>query len=189
MLLIAPSVDAFSKSTRSIVIVGPVIRGFEAKTNELIKMVKESKEPINITLNSPGGSVWHGLNFVKVMRSAKAQGIKIRCMVTGMAASMAFIIFNECSERYAFRTSLLLWHPVRTQYMGILTAKYARLIAYDLEQFDKIVMPDLKKSLRLPKGVFETHADNDLFMPAELLNGYNTKYLNIVTAYRGKYGF
>jgi ATP-dependent protease ClpP protease subunit len=34
-------------------------------------------------------------------------------MVSNMAASMAFVILNECDKRYAFPYSLLLWHPMR----------------------------------------------------------------------------
>ena len=178
-----------TKSDRVVVISGPISMGFQYTTQHLIALTKESKKPIKIIINSPGGSVYQGFNFLKVMRAAKADGIKLKCTVTGMAASMAFIIFDECTHRRAFATSMLLWHPVRTQYMGILRAQDAKLLAYRLEQLDKTFMPNLKKHLKLPGDLFETHSNNDIFMQASVLNNHNTKYLKIIRKFEGPYGF
>ena len=178
-----------TSDARVVVISGPIGMGFNWVTQHFIDLVKENKKPIKIIINSPGGSVFQGFNFLKVMRAAKADKIKLECVVTGMAASMAFIIFDECTHRRAFATSMLLWHPVRTQYMGIPRAQDAKRLAYRLNQLDQTFMPKLKKHLKLPGNLFEMHSDNDIFMQAEVLNKHDTKYLKIIRKFEGPYGF
>src|SRR6185312_16607233 len=48
---------------------------------------------LDFILNSDGGSVEMGAEFIKSIEFAKARGINVRCLNTGHVASMAFMIF------------------------------------------------------------------------------------------------
>lgn len=73
---------------------------------------------IDVLINSPGGSVYHGTTVVDLMTMARARGVTTRCYVGGMAASMAFIILAHCDERYVLPHSKLLFHPISMFLMG-----------------------------------------------------------------------
>jgi ATP-dependent protease ClpP protease subunit len=79
----------------------------------IIDLVADSREPIDIVINSPGGSVLAGLQFISALNLAQARGVKIRCVVPVLAASMGFQILAHCDERYALKYAMLLWHPVK----------------------------------------------------------------------------
>lgn len=123
--------------------VGPDVMQLVERVEELSSA---SKEPINILINSPGGSVFAGIQLVEAIHIAQNRGVTIRCAVSTMAASMAFIILAECDERYAFSNSLLLFHPASVGIMfGVLRAEQARAIAEDLEAINDD-MSDLMKA-------------------------------------------
>ena len=81
--------------------------------SDLYKMINTTTQDIHIVLNSPGGGIYVGLQFINAIEAAKSKGVKVKCYVSGIAASMAFQILTHCNERYALRYSLLLWHPPR----------------------------------------------------------------------------
>ena len=66
-----------------------------------------------LLINSPGGDVYPGLQFIDAMEAVKTRGVKITCVVSNMAASMAFQILSKCDSRYSLANSLLLWHPMK----------------------------------------------------------------------------
>jgi len=83
------------------------------------------KPYIDILIDSPGGSIFHGNMMVQAIKAAKSRGYTVRCMVTSKAASMAFVIFTYCSERYVFSTSRLLWHQPSSGVRGRVTPQKA----------------------------------------------------------------
>lgn len=68
--------------------------------------------PVYMVLNSPGGSVLDGARIIAAM-----EGRDIRCVVTDLAASMAFHIFQHCSQRYMTRNSFIMAHPASLSVM------------------------------------------------------------------------
>lgn len=108
----------------------------------------ESKDPITLIINSPGGEVTSGFGFINSMRNAIAAGVRIDCYVTDMAASMAFQIFTECSRRYSLDNSFLLFHRVRVMVMmAVVTAPRAEALATDLRHFDETVLSAVEAKL------------------------------------------
>lgn len=87
--------------------------GLANKVLKLAKPKAEKKPAIDIFINSPGGSLYHGDMLVQAIKSAQLRGYTIRCTVGSQAASMAFVIFIHCDERFAMPTSNILWHPAR----------------------------------------------------------------------------
>lgn len=67
---------------------------------------------VRFRLNSPGGSVEAGMNFVDAMRAAQRRGTKIECVVDGMAASMAAYILQACDVRLMTAQSQIMFHTV-----------------------------------------------------------------------------
>lgn len=102
---------------------------------------------VTLVISSPGGEVLSGVSFINLMQAAKAGGMTIDCYVLDMAASMAFQIFTQCSNRHALQGSFLLWHGVRTGFMGTLTARAARGIAAQMDQMDDLIRTQLTEVL------------------------------------------
>lgn len=113
-LMIAPVAQAKTltfNQARSVEIIGDVDASIIKKGEALIKLADQSKAPIDILINSFGGSVMAGQMFTQAMDSVRSRGIKLRCTVGMAAASMAFTIFTHCDERYALQNTRLLFHP------------------------------------------------------------------------------
>lgn len=87
---------------------------------------------ITIVIDSPGGSVFEGLQFIQQIRNAQANGTEVRCVGTGKVISMAYFIFTACDTRYAMPDSIMLFHPIRIFFLGVLTADKAEGIANDI---------------------------------------------------------
>jgi len=121
----------------------------------------KSGEPVDIVIDSPGGSVFTGFQFVNAMEEVKGQGTRIRCFVSGIAASMAFQILVHCDERYALSRSFLLWHGVRTSSRAPITSKSAASLHADLASIDTIIMAELKESLGLDDKTILFHFDQE----------------------------
>lgn len=70
--------------------------------------------PVLMVIDSPGGLVFAGLNFVEAMRAAQSRGVVITCYIPrgGMAASMGSYIFESCDRRVMHRQASILFHSV-----------------------------------------------------------------------------
>lgn len=137
---------------RAVAIEGPISGNNLADVSAaLAKFSKASTEPIDIVIDSPGGSVVTGFLFVNNMEAVKAKGITLRCFVNGVAASMAFQVLTHCDERYALSRSFLLWHRVRIYIGGFnsiaMTAPLAQSLATDLQAIDDVIMSEVKGAL------------------------------------------
>lgn len=151
------------------------------KANQLFELADKEKV-VNIIINSPGGAVYAGLQFINAMESAKSKGVKLKCYVPGMAASMAFQIYAHCDERYAFKYSLLLWHPVRAAGFMELTPQSSRYSAWALTELENILLPVLFKELDISEKEFLFHYINETMWTAESLKNIDSDFLTIVDA-------
>jgi ATP-dependent protease ClpP protease subunit len=137
---------------RSIIIQGEIAgQRILALGDRLEQLANESKEPIDIAINSPGGSVIVGFLFVNRMESVRSRGIKLRCYVQDIAASMAFQMLMHCDERNVLERSFLLWHRVRVVVGGMfgspMTAPQAATLARDLQAIDDLIIEELHTSM------------------------------------------
>jgi len=141
--------------SRTIHISGPIGAGAIFTANKLLEF--KGKEDIFLVINSPGGGVAAGLQIVSVIRILQNRGIKVRCVVPMLAASMAFQILAECSERYVFANTLLLWHPLRIRYEGVLTPKMALDLYRKMRAFEVYLVEPLIKAMKIERKVFFMH--------------------------------
>ena len=74
---------------------------------EDINLPVDKRKPITFYINSQGGSSFDGQALIDVMLASKT---KIKTVCTGMAASMAYLIYIAGHERIAFPNSCFLMH-------------------------------------------------------------------------------
>jgi ATP-dependent Clp protease protease subunit len=72
---------------------------------------KLNSNTIYLYIDSPGGSVDAGLQFINVINYHKNQGKTINCIAKS-AYSMAFVIFQNCSNRYVISSTTLMQHQI-----------------------------------------------------------------------------
>jgi ATP-dependent protease ClpP protease subunit len=100
--------------------------------NRLVELAESGRGPIDIVISSPGGSVSHGLFLVQAIQAVKAKGVVVRCHVPTLAASMAYVVFTQCTERYALPYAQLLFHAPRVSGEFVITPQGAVELAKGL---------------------------------------------------------
>lgn len=190
IMLASGPASAFSLSKNTMTIEGPIGAEIISKANKLISFSTNPKGPkvIDIVINSPGGSVFAGWQFITAMQIVKSRGYKIRCTVTSMAASMAFQIFSQCSERYAYKFSLLLWHPPAADLRGRPTPQRAANLARALLQVEKELVAQLRTNFKLRDKTFKYHYLRETMHTAQAVKLMSNRFLKLVIDIKGMNG-
>jgi len=87
-------------------------------TSHLLYLAEESKKPIKIIMNSPGGEVYPGLLLFDSIKRLTESGIEVVVEVRGLGASMGAVILQAASKRIASRYSRFLIHEVSSVTWG-----------------------------------------------------------------------
>jgi ATP-dependent protease ClpP protease subunit len=74
--------------------------------------INNEKKELYIIIDSAGGSVFEGEKIIEQIKFMKSNDIKIKCIAIN-AFSMAFHIFQYCSERIITETSKLMSHQLK----------------------------------------------------------------------------
>lgn len=82
--------------------------------NKIVSLDKksETKEPIEIYINSDGGSVYDGFALISYLESLKDEGYEIITINIGKAFSMAFLISLVGTTRKAYRYARYMYHEL-----------------------------------------------------------------------------
>lgn len=139
----------------------PVDVSVLAKGAHLISLAEASDKPVYVFINSPGGGVYEGLQFVSAMNIVKSRGVTIKCFVSNMAMSMAFYIYTQCSERYALPQSLFLWHPVKVGLRGMYGAEPLRSTSDDISRLEEPLIKEMISKVGLDEKTFRYHYKNE----------------------------
>lgn len=119
-----------------------------------IDNVYEEKNPIEILINSNGGSVYDCLTLVSLIEQMKDMGYKIITTNIGRAFSAGFILSIVGSERRSYRFSSYMTHDISTFMCGKLqdikedtkeTERLRNLINEIIVRYTKIPLKDLEK--------------------------------------------
>jgi len=98
-------------STRTILLSGPVDDSLARRTVQslLLLQADDPGKPIDLIINSPGGSVTSGFAIFDVIRFIKPS---VRCISAGLTASIATIIYSavEKKSRFSLPNSRFLLH-------------------------------------------------------------------------------
>ena len=110
---------------------------------------------IDMAINSGGGSVHIGLEFIEEMKSLKAKGYKFNCY-TRNAYSMGFIILQYCDHRVGSSNSTYMHHLVQTGWGRPERTDKNKKLFKSLDFFDKLVLDEISKRMKVdPKKFFK----------------------------------
>lgn len=127
------------------------------KLDELIAATDKDTSPVTLVIDSPGGEVVSGMSFVNKMLALKSFGVDINCYVQDIAASMAFQILTQCTNRYSLNTSFLLWHGVRVSISAPITEEVATALAEDLRHINQLILMQLHAVIGLSNAATDHH--------------------------------
>lgn len=173
--------------SRTVYIRGVVGGNALAVAGQIEKLSSDSERPIDIIINSPGGSILAGLQTISAMEVAKERGVTIRCFVPHLAASMAFQIFMHCDERYALEQTMLLFHPAT---VGGGNGFNTEDLLYWGDRLRKMELPLVKKlikTLGVSRKFFFYHYRNEtMWLGSELIK--ETTCFSLVTNFKNVIG-
>ncbi|RPA86631.1 hypothetical protein BJ508DRAFT_358210 [Ascobolus immersus RN42] len=164
------SYDIFSRllKERIICLNGPVHDGMSAiVVAQLLFLEAENpSKPINLYINSPGGSVTAGLAIYDTMNYIQAP---VSTICIGQAASMGSLLLagGEKGRRYCLPHSTVMLHQPSGGFSGQASdiAIQAKEILRVREKLNKIYQRHLTKKMELDE--IERLMERDLFMGAE----------------------
>ena len=106
---------------------------------------RNTKEPIYVRIYSGGGSVIDGANFLSAMQSSKAP---IYTICDNFCASMAAMIHQYGTKRYATDRAILMFHPASTRAGGDVDRihSYTSLIKNYVGKIEAEVAANMKMS-------------------------------------------
>lgn len=125
-----------------------------------------------ILINSPGGSVQAGEEFIAAIRAEQATGTKVVCVGREWVASMAFNILTACDVRLAYPSARLLFHKAA---LGSLpedvriTAKNLKELAKLLDEADEPYCVANSKALGMTREEYDFYADHNTYWTADVL--------------------
>ncbi len=195
LLLLGFTTNAFSEMYE----VSGIHSDFYFKTNKVIhidrEINKELKQSVDkdllltlgipgnmlVLIDSPGGSISYGDDIIDILNHHRTLGIKIICVVTREASSMAFNILSTCDLRLAVERSTLMFHEVSDGDIleskhGWLTAKKLRALAKQLEEDTQEYKTINLKHLKMSSKDYDLYSENERDWRAKEL--YNLKYLH-----------
>ncbi len=146
---------------------------------------KNDEEPIDLVINSPGGSIYAGMQILSAMTVAQARGVTIRCFVPVMAASMAFAILAQCDERYALPFTMLLWHPGKQQSAKALTKDDLEYGAEQLKEMERDLSAIEMRALKISPALFNYHYVHETMWFALSLKRASPGFMTIVDDFTG----
>jgi ATP-dependent protease ClpP protease subunit len=165
---------------RLIKLVGTVDRSYFDKAFELETLVNTSLEPVWLLINSGGGSVMPGIQFISAMKLASARNVTINCIVPVLAASMAFHILAHCDNRYVFEDTFLLWHPMRISGMIRMTADELEYEAAAIRMYEEPMNDTLIRKMRVKEDIFWYHYNHETMWTASALDEMAPGFLTII---------
>jgi len=121
-------------NNRIILLNGPID---EATAESIVLQIlaldfRDAKKPIEMYINSPGGSVTDGLAIYDAMQIARAP---IKTVCTGMAASMGAVLLSAGDSRVILPNARVMVHQVSSGTQGLITdQKISLAIAEEMNE-------------------------------------------------------
>jgi ATP-dependent Clp protease protease subunit len=141
---------------------GPIDRDTEEVALQITALSKQSKEPIVLLINSPGGSVLSGEKIVSAMEASRAN---VYTVCVGMCASMAAIIHQYGTQRLATDRSVLMFHDASAMIGGRVSEMLSilNLIKRKLEKTNRFIA----ERANMPYDEFVNLGANNYWIDAE----------------------
>lgn len=124
---------------------------------------EENPEPIYIYINSPGGDVYSGLAIYDTMQLINSP---VHTVVTGLAASMAFVIAVAGEKRYALKNSRLMQHQPLSA-MGWSQASDIEIENKEIQSIKKLLIEIIAEHTNQKVSKVRKDCDRDYWMSAQ----------------------
>jgi ATP-dependent Clp protease protease subunit len=155
---------------RIINLVGEVNDGMAYQiVSALLVLDEQNSKPIQLFINSPGGSVHAGLAIIDAMKFIKAP---VYTYCVGLAASMgaAILAAGEKGHRYAMPNATVMLHQVSSATEG--NVQDQRVSLEYTERLNKKLMSMLAKNVNKKLEQLETDTLRDKWMFADEAKNY-----------------
>jgi ATP-dependent Clp protease protease subunit len=156
--------------TRTIVVCTSVSAEDEPFFTKLNYLVSEdSKAPITVILNCPGGDVYDGFVIHNAILRARSQGTPVNVEVLGLCASMANIVLQAGTRRIAWKSTRFLLHEVsKFKFFDESTATQAEEEARELGKLNTMLAQIIADRVKKPiDEVLKAIKKNELWLSAE----------------------
>ena len=133
----------------------------ELSSRLINKINKFSHNNVYLYITSPGGSVLSGLQIIDQLQTLAYRNITLSC-IADYAASMAFVIFQSCPNRYVTLSSILMQHQMSLELKGNIenvNSKLAFIKNIDIN-LDKLQANKLNMSIK----EFKEKTNNDWWL-------------------------
>jgi len=139
----------------------------EGLTKKLKELSKTPAKGAYLVIDSPGGSIMAGQKFINAMQAAKAStGLKVTCIITGTAYSMAAVIMSYCLRTLALPTAHIMFHEASYGVQG--PARQVKLAVIRSEAMLKQWETELSKQLRISYAQYKALTFNELWMTIDV---------------------
>lgn len=156
---------------RTVAVVGAIDSSALSMSDDIMKLADGSGKPIDLVIQSPGGRIDVGRTIIQAMKIAQVRGHVVRCVVVSYAASMAFSILANCSERYALAEAQMLYHPPRIGLMmATVTPQMAAQLHAELKKISLEIIRELQALYPVPLKPFLRHYLRESWHSAADLN-------------------
>ncbi len=170
---ISNNTDVFSENMQHGIIhlVGEITDEMAASIIAQCFVLRETGKGIKIYINSPGGSVSAGLAIYDTMRQLIREGMEVKTICVGIAASMAAIILSGGTERVILPHAEVMIHQPSGGAMGKTSDI---LIAADhIRDRRQVLTQILSENTEQPIENVESDMELDCWMNAEEALTYN----------------
>ena len=126
---------------------------------ELIALDTINHEPIDLWINSPGGSCDAGLAIINTMTKIKSP---VRTIINNRACSMASVVSVMGDERLAFKDSTWMQHPMSSWNEGYVNDMEDYLIW--LKKLDKRIIALMEENTKLTPSQIKKFKRGELWL-------------------------
>jgi len=129
-----------------------------------LNTIEAKHDTLYLYINSPGGDVMAGFEIINYIKSLQDRSKQVVCIAHN-AMSMAFAIFQYCSQRYILYTSTLMQHQMSLQLKGKLYDLNSRMQYLNL--IEQKINQDQAARLNMSLVNFTHLIQNDWWLYAE----------------------
>jgi ATP-dependent protease ClpP protease subunit len=170
---------------RTIILKGSIDNSVYLPAARIVALALYNHEPIDILIDSYGGDVTAGYNFIKAIEFAKKTGADVRCVNVGNAMSMAFMIIMHCSDRYALPGSKSMFHFARPYVRNYLTYEQAEEILERIKNMQQAFLDDLFGHLKRPMPLIRQYCEEETIWSPDELNKFSPGFYTVVDGLQG----
>lgn len=144
-------------------------------SDHIISDIKKASKPVYLLIDSPGGSILDGARIINAIQNS-IQPVYTICI--GWCASMAAIILEYGSQRYAIDRSIIMFHPASIGGMkGEELEKAASELVFMSAYYQKM-NKQIAKRCRIDYLLFQVMLHREIWLDAE--DAYKRNFIDAV---------